>query len=90
MEKLEAFFIKNYYNEQYWSLIKVVLFNFCFAHILAIILTAMANINYSNTSWHTVKGIQNSMWFEKYTWAYYWGTTIMLTIGFGDIVATTY
>jgi hypothetical protein len=50
----------------------------------------MANINYNNTSWHTVKGIQNSMWFEKYTWAYYWGTTIMLTIGFGDIVATTY
>jgi hypothetical protein len=45
MEKLEVTFIKTYYNEQYWSLVKVVLFNFCFAHILAIFLSAMARIN---------------------------------------------
>ena len=25
------------------------------------------------------------LWYEQYSWAYYWGTTIMLTIGFGDI-----
>jgi hypothetical protein len=63
MEKLEAFFIKNYYNEQYWSLIKVILFNFCFAHLLAIILSAMAGINGDGMSWQTVKGIQNASWF---------------------------
>ena len=45
LERLEAACIKNYHNEQYWSLAKVVLFNFCFAHILAILLTAMAKID---------------------------------------------
>ena len=50
----------------------------------------MGNINSNKISWLTVKGIENADWFEKYTWAYYWGTTIMLTIGFGDITATTY
>jgi uncharacterized membrane protein YiaA len=58
--------------------------------MLAIILSAMGNISSNHTSWLTVKGIENTSWFEKYVWAYYWGTTIMLTIGFGDITATTY
>ena len=29
-------------------------------------------------------------WYEKYSWAYYWGTTIMLTVGFGDIAVVNY
>lgn len=90
MEKLEAYFVKNYYNEQYWSLVKVVLFNFCFAHLLAVFLTATARVSPDNRNWHTARGIQDASWFEKYVWAYYWGTTIMLTIGFGDLVAVTY
>ena len=31
-----------------------------------------------------------SDWFVKYIWGYYWGTTIMLTVGFGDISAQTH
>jgi len=89
MEKLEVHFIKNFYNEQYWSLVKVFLFNFCFAHILAIFLTAMTSLN-DQSNWMINKGLQNSNWYEKYIWSYYWGTTIMLTVGFGDLVATTY
>lgn len=89
MEKLEVSFIKNYHYEQYWSLIKVVLFNFCFAHILAIFLTAMANINPTD-NWYQLRGIQDAYWFEKYIWGYYWGVNIMLTVGFGDFYATTY
>lgn len=58
--------------------------------MLAIILTAMGSIKANHTSWLTVKGIEDAPWFVRYVWAYYWGTTIMLTIGFGDIVATTY
>lgn len=68
---------------------KVFLFNFTFAHILAIFLSAMPALN-SSSNWMLVKGISHSPWFEKYIWSYYWGTTIMLTVGFGDLVATNY
>jgi len=37
-----------------------------------------------------LKNIENAPWYEQYSWAYYWGTTIMLTVGFGDIVPTNY
>ena len=37
----------------------------------------------------TSKSLENLPWHHRYTWAYYWGTTIMLTVGFGDISATT-
>jgi hypothetical protein len=36
------------------------------------------------------KQISEAYWFEQYVWSYYWGTTIMLTVGFGDLSATTY
>ena len=29
-------------------------------------------------------------WIEQYCWAYYWGTTIMFTVGFGDISAVNH
>ena len=31
----------------------------------------------------------DSVWVQ-YMWAYYWATTIMMTIGFGDITATNH
>ena len=89
LEKLEVSFIKNYYNEQYWSLVKVVLFNFCFAHILAIFLSAMAELN-PGDNWQKTKGLAGEGWFPKYVWAYYWGVNIMLTVGFGDLSATNH
>ena len=49
----------------------------------------MANID-KDKNWMTAKNIINSDWTEKYIWSYYWGTTIMLTVGFGDLAATTY
>jgi hypothetical protein len=81
--------IDNYYNEQYWSLAKTFIFNFCFAHILAISLVAMTNLN-EDMNWMVAKGVHGSPWIERYVWSYYWGTNIMLTVGFGDIVASTY
>jgi hypothetical protein len=89
IEKLEIALINNFYNEQYWSLIKVLLFNFCFAHIMAIFLTAMTGLNNQN-NWMIKKNIDDTIWYERYVWSYYWSTTIMLTVGFGDLAATTY
>ena len=42
VKNLEFAFIKNFYNEQYWELFKLLLINFLFAHILAAILLLMA------------------------------------------------
>ncbi len=47
----------------------------------------MASLN-SENNWLTKININASPWYEKYIWSYYWGTTIMLTVGFGDIAAT--
>ena len=44
MEHLEITLIENEYREQIWSLIKVFLFNFIFAHILTLALVLMARI----------------------------------------------
>jgi hypothetical protein len=41
-------------------------------------------------NWLMAKDAYHSPWYEQYSWAYYWGSTIMLTVGFGDIAATTY
>lgn len=49
----------------------------------------MALINTSN-NWQTKFGIAHDPWFAKYIWGYYWGTNIMLTVGFGDITAATH
>lgn len=89
MERLEVYFIENYYNQQYWSLVKVFLFNFCFAHMLAIALLAMSNLS-QNDNWIVNKHLISRPWYERYIWSYYWGTTIMLTIGFGDIVPSNW
>ena len=68
---------------------KVILTNFTIGHILSIILNLMVEMDHS-TNWHIVKGIEGSSWFVKYIWGYYWGTNIMLTVGFGDLSATNY
>jgi hypothetical protein len=47
-------------------LIKVFLFNFCFAHILAIFLATMTNLSdptKGEINWMIKKGIQDSPWF---------------------------
>lgn len=64
--------------------------NFCIGHFLSITLNLMATANYEDRNWHRVMNITDETWFIKYVWGYYWGTNIMLTVGFGDLVATTY
>ena len=89
LQRLENLVIDNFYKEQYWGLIKVFLLNFCFAHFLAVILVAMSKID-PDHNWIVAKGWNYAPWYEVYSWAYYWGTTIMLTVGFGDISASNY
>lgn len=39
-------------------------------------------------NWYVQKQIRpDDDWLIKYIWGYYWGTNIMLSVGFGDISA---
>lgn len=78
--------IKKVYYERYWSLIKIFLFNLVFAHAIAITLNFMLK---EGRNWQITKGIDIEPWTQRYIWSYYWATTIMLTVGFGDYVPTT-
>jgi hypothetical protein len=49
----------------------------------------MANVS-PNNNWIIQKGLESAEWYEKYIWSYYWSTTTMLTIGFGDITPNSY
>lgn len=89
VDKIETIFINNFYKEQYWALAKVFLVNFLFAHCLAVLLIVISHIDESN-NWLTKINVYNRPWYEQYIWAYYWGSTIMLTVGFGDISACNY
>ena len=89
IEKLEVYFIRNVYNEQYWELAKVFLVNFCYAHFIGILLGAMASLS-PNDSWLMKNGLIGVPWVEKYVWSVYWATNIMLTVGFGDLSAANH
>ena len=85
---LEIVFIENSYNEQYWELVKVFIFNFLFAHFVGLLLVLMSQIS-SSDNWLINKNLNNLFWYEKYIWSYYWAINIMFTVGFGDLAATT-
>lgn len=65
------------------------MFNLAFAHTIAIALNLMVLSN-QNQNWQITRGISHNWWGERYVWSYYWATTIMLTVGFGDIVPSSY
>jgi hypothetical protein len=49
----------------------------------------MSRIN-KNENWLIKFQKNNAPWHQQYIWGYYWGTTIMLTVGFGDITPANY
>ena len=56
---------------------------------MAVILIIVTWID-EKDNWLKKVNALESVWYEQYSWAYYWGTTIMLTVGFGDISAVNY
>lgn len=52
---------------------------------MASIILAMSYIN-TEKSWMVRLGIDEEEWWVKYVYSFYWGTTIMMTVGFGDVL----
>jgi hypothetical protein len=87
IEKIEYLYIDSTEKEHYYGLVKVFLTNFAIGHILSILLNLMAGISQHENWWMKIDIVKSS-WFSKYVWGYYWGTNIMLTVGFGDLAAS--
>ncbi len=87
-ESFEFIYVKTNTREQYYGLIKVFILNFTIGHVLSILLNLMANLSTEGVNWYHKVDIQGEDWTTKYIWGYYWGTNIMLTVGFGDISAS--
>ena len=88
VKNLEFVLIKNFYNEQYWELFKLLLTNFLLAYILTIILLLMGRFD-PKRNWLVDKNLAHLEWGEKIIWAYYWATTIVLSVGFGGVSPAT-
>lgn len=69
-----------------WQLVKIMAFNFILAHIIGVILLGMSHFD-SDHSWLVKYDIDGQPWYVLYASAYYWGTIIITTVGFGDISA---
>ena len=81
---IEDHFFTATHHEKYWNLVKVLSLNLVVCHLLACILVAVASIH-PEDSWMSTNMINLAPWHEQYIWSYYFGTTIILTIGFGDL-----
>lgn len=68
-----------------WGLVKICLSNIIFAHFMASFILAMSRIDMEK-NWMTRVGVDQEYWHVKYFYAFYWGTTIMMTVGFGDVL----
>ena len=89
IEALETKLLNTSYKEHCWGLIKIFLTNFMLAHFLAVLLIMVTWLN-EKENWLSKVNAMRAPWYEQYSWAYYWGTTIMFTVGFGDISAVNY
>jgi hypothetical protein len=86
VRELEDQFLTATYVHKYWNLLKVILKNLFVCHLLACCLIGLSFIS-KEQNWMTPNGLDRLPWYEQYVWSYYFGTTIILTIGFGDLHA---
>lgn len=56
------------------------------AHLFGLCLYCVGNSEtFGDKNWITMIGIESDDWMTKYLYSIYWATTILVTVGFGDI-----
>ena len=83
--QIEAAYLHSQKAVLIWGLIKICISNIIFAHCMAGFILAMSRIDLEN-NWMTRLGITDRELHDHYFYAFYWGTTIMMTVGFGDVL----
>jgi len=90
IRQLEQIFFSSSRSYYIWNLVKLLIFNIFFGHTVSTIFLAIARIN-SNQNWILFKLVNNGLvdsslvWYKVYIWGYYWATTMITTVGYGDI-----
>jgi hypothetical protein len=85
-DKFEVWFMQNRTGLILWRLLSMFVVNILAAHVIALVVIAMVDEQVT-PNWMSQADLAKNdpTWTTPYVWAFYWGTTIMLTIGFGDI-----
>ena len=85
-DKFEVLIRQNRTGLILWRLLSMFIVNILAAHLIALVVIAMVDEQVT-PNWMSQANLNKDdpCWTTPYVWAFYWGTTIMLTIGFGDI-----
>lgn len=89
INKIETQIANTYAMQSYVKLLKLISWNFTFAHFIAVIMLLMSNFD-ATENWIVKCHFDDKYWLEQYSWAYYWAMTTMLSVGFGDIAVANY
>lgn len=88
-DKVESLFVSYMHSETINSLLKLMFKLFLFLHLLSMALNFMVTIeNAFNVydTWLNNENLSYSSPIEKYVIGWYWGSTILSTVGFGEII----
>ncbi len=88
-DKVESLFVSFMQSEATNSLLKLLFKLLLFLHMLSMVLNLMASIESSfniDNHWLNNQNLTYSSSLEKYIIGWYWGSTILSTVGFGEII----
>ena len=89
IKKLEVTFVSTPESESYIGIIKLILKILSFVHLLSLTLNMIHQVEIQQgilETWLHRYGMAGSSAFSMYLCGWYWGATILTTVGFGDIV----